>query len=71
MICTNEKTILAFYNGCLVKSCNVNIEANCMEPFIIYGPKNEYYYILYGENKVVVVKEESNLKVSICYSTVF
>ncbi|XP_050442741.1 uncharacterized protein LOC126846917 isoform X2 [Adelges cooleyi] len=70
VICTNEKTILAFYNGCLVKSCNVNIEANCMEPFIIYGPKNEYYYILYGENKVVVVKEESNLKVVKTYDNI-
>ncbi|XP_050541782.1 uncharacterized protein LOC126905775 [Daktulosphaira vitifoliae] len=70
VICTNDKKILTFFKSCLIKNCIVNIIVNIIEPFIVYEPKIEYYYILHGENKVVIVKEESELKIVKTYNNV-
>jgi hypothetical protein len=64
VICTTEKKLMTFFKGYLIKNCNVEIEVKHLEPFIAYNePKIEVYYILYGDNKVVIVKEETSLKV--------
>lgn len=54
---------MTFFKGCLIKSCNVEIEVKHLEPFLVYEPEIEIYYILHGDNKVVIVKEETSLKV--------
>lgn len=55
---------MTFFKGCLMKNCNVEIEVKHLEPFIVYNePEVEVYYVLHGDNKVVIVKEETSLKV--------
>lgn len=68
MICTTDKKLLTFFNGYLVKSCQIDIIVTHLEPIIVYKPKIEVYYILHGENKVVIVKEETSLEVCFLYS---
>lgn len=63
VICTTDKKLMTFYNGLLIKSCCIDIEAKHLEPVIMYEPKIEIYFILHGDNKVVIVKEETSLKV--------
>lgn len=64
VICTTDKKLMTFFKGCLMKNCNVEIEVKHLEPFLLYNePKIEVYYILHGDNKVVIVKEETSLKV--------
>jgi len=64
VICTTDKKLMTFFKGCLMKNCNVEIEVKHLEPFLVYiEPKIEVYYILHGDNKVVIVKEETSLKV--------
>lgn len=47
-----------------MKNCNVEIEVKHLEPFLVYNEPNiDVYYILHGDNKVVIVKEEASLKV--------
>lgn len=54
---------MAFFKGCLIKSINVGIKVNHLEPIIVYEPEVIIYYILHGDNKVVIVKEGTNLEV--------
>eukprot|EP00102_Acyrthosiphon_pisum_P025619 XP_016662829.1 PREDICTED: uncharacterized protein LOC100575208 [Acyrthosiphon pisum] len=72
VICTTDKKLMTFFKGCLMKNCNVEIEVKHLEPFLLYNePKIEVYYILHGDNKVVIVKEETNLKIITTYSNVY
>ncbi|CAH1736230.1 uncharacterized protein LOC114121216 isoform X1 [Aphis gossypii] len=72
VICTTDKKLLTFFKGCLMKNCNVEIEVKHLEPFIVYNePEVEVYYILHGDNKVVIVKEETSLKIITTYSNVY
>jgi len=55
---------MTFFKGCLIKNCNVEIKVTHLEPFIVYNENAiEVYYILHGDDKVVIVKEETKLKV--------
>lgn len=58
---------MTFSRSCLIKSCNVNIEVEHLEPFVVYEPSIEVYYILHGDNKVVIVKEGTDLEVSFLF----
>ncbi|KAL4091226.1 hypothetical protein QTP88_025949 [Uroleucon formosanum] len=72
VICTTDKKLLTFFKGCLMKNCNVEIKVKHLEPFLVYNePKIEVYYILHGDNKVVIVKEEISLKIIATYSNVY
>lgn len=46
----------------------MDIEVKQIEPFFVYEPSFEVYYILYGDNKVVIVKEGISLKVCFFYA---
>lgn len=48
-----------------MKNCNVEIEVKHLEPFIVYEPNFEVYYVLHGDDKVVIVKEGTSLEVCI------
>ncbi|VVC32154.1 Hypothetical protein CINCED_3A008140 [Cinara cedri] len=63
VICTKNKKLMTFFKGCLIKSCNVDIEVEHLEPFVTYEPKFEVYYILHGDNKIVIVKEGTSLEI--------
>lgn len=63
VICTTNKKLMTFFKGCLTKNCFVDIEVKQIEPFVVYEPAFEVYYILHGDNKVVIVKEGISLKV--------
>lgn len=63
VICTTDRKLMTFFKGYLTKSCHVDIEAKHLEPFVMYEPTFEVYYILYGDSKVVIVKEDTSLKV--------
>lgn len=68
VICTTDKKLMKFFKGRLTKSCNVEIEANHLEPFVTYEPKLQVYYILHGDNTVVIVKDKgTDLEVWIGY----
>lgn len=54
---------MGFFNGCLVKKCDVDIEVKHLEPFVIYEPSFDVYYILHGDNTVVIVKEGTTFEV--------
>lgn len=54
---------MAFFKGCLIKNINVGIEVKNLVPFVVYKPEVTIYYILHGDNKVVIVKEETNFEV--------
>ncbi|XP_026804952.1 uncharacterized protein LOC113548330 [Rhopalosiphum maidis] len=72
VICTTEKKLMTFFKGYLMKNCYVEIEVKHLEPFIAYNEsKIEVYYILYGDNKVVIVKEETSLEIITTYSNVY
>lgn len=62
VICTTDKRLITFFKGCLIKSCKIDIEVKHLEPFIIYEPTIEVYYILHGNNKVLIVKEGCTLE---------
>lgn len=63
VICTTDKRLMTFFKGCLIKTCNTDIEVKHLEPFIKYEPSIEVYYILHGDNKVLIVKEGISLEV--------
>jgi len=67
VICTTYKKLMTFFKGCLVKNCNVEIEVKHLEPFVVYEPRVEVYYILHGDKKVIIVKEGSSLEVCFIY----
>jgi len=58
---------MTFFNGYLVKKCNVEIEVKHLEPFVVYKPRFEVYYILHGDNKVIIVKDGTSLEVCNLY----
>ncbi|XP_022179180.1 uncharacterized protein LOC111039841 isoform X2 [Myzus persicae] len=71
VICTTDKKLMTFFKGCLMKNCNVEIEVKHLEPFLVYNePKIEVYYILHGDDKVVIVKDETSLKIITTYFNV-
>lgn len=59
---------MTFFNGCLIKSCKLDIEVKHLEPFITYESTIQVYYILQGDNKVLIVKEGSILEARFFYS---
>lgn len=67
VICTTDKKLMTFFKGYLIKSCTVDINVKHLEPYITYEPKLEVYYILHGDNKVVIVKEGTSLEVCIIF----
>ncbi|KAL5234856.1 hypothetical protein ACI65C_002266 [Semiaphis heraclei] len=72
VICTTDKKLMTFFKGCLMKNCNVEIEVKHLEPFLVYNEPNiDVYYILHGDNKVVIVKEEASLKIITTYFNVY
>jgi len=64
VIYTTDKKLMTFFKGCLIKNCHIEIDVKHLEPFIEYEPKIEVYYILHGDNKVVIVKDGISLEVS-------
>lgn len=56
---------MGFLNGCLVKKCDVEIEVKHLEPYVIYEPTFDVYYILHGDNTVVIVKEGTTFEVCV------
>jgi len=68
VICTTDKKLATFFRGYLVKSCFVEIVVERLVPFVEYGPKIGVYYILYGDNRVVIVKDGTN-SLEVCEHT--
>lgn len=48
-----------------MKKCNIKVEVKHLEPFVEYEQNVEVYYILHGEDKVIIVKEGTSLEVCI------